>query len=219
MVLKISGGGNNIDYTIVTDDIVKNIKQFENSINLLTQTYNGDINFFYFYLINILNDLHVITVNDIFYIFYSYIVNYYIHKIIKYYESYMDKNANDHLIRIQNEFNILTDLKTSLLKFLNALNHNNKDSEKPINQIKSDIIKKLKGNKFKQIDGFKSTKFNVNLSITKIKKNKNTFQYLCELLNWVVSINNQYLEYFKEYSTNTEHNINEIYNLTNQLLI
>lgn len=96
MVLKISGGGNNIDYTIVTDDIVKNIKQFENSINLLTQTYNGDINFFYFYLINILNDLHVITVNDIFDKDDSYLVNYYIHKIIKYYESYMDKNANDH---------------------------------------------------------------------------------------------------------------------------
>ena len=85
--------------------------------------------------------------------------------------------------------------------------------------VKDEIINKLKGDKLKQVAGFKITEFKVKLeNLKNVKKNKNVFNYLNELLDYIIDINNKYLEYFKEYEINTEHNINEIYNLTNQLL-
>ena len=108
------------------------------------------------------------------------------------------------------------DLKSGLLGFLNKLTLVESD-EQSIDEIKDKVAVSLNNYKFKKNVDFKVTPFNIQLTKVKIERSTDKFVYLCSLLDFIIQVNNQYLDYFKEYSINNEHNINEIYNLTSQL--
>lgn len=217
MVIKISGGRREDDYVLVSTNIVDDIKRFEETITMLKDNHSDDLNFFYFYLIVTLSDYDIIKVTDIFNKDDTYLIDFYIDKIIKYYESYINKGPREHLMRLYNEFKVTNDLKTSLLNFLFKLNSIEENKNLSLDVIKKKLSNQLGDNKFKQVNGFKVTPFSVELPNMSVDKDKNKFKYLCNLLSYIISVNSKYIDYFKEYSINNEHNINEIYNLTTQL--
>jgi hypothetical protein len=226
-------GGAGSDYIITPRKISDDIKQFKSIIDLLRETANQNVNFFYFYLINTLADYNIIKIIDIFTLDDKYIIQYYIRQIISYYETYLTNNADMHRIRIMKEFNINSELRQSLFTLLVKLDESHSVNNLSLVEIKNKIVKNINVNSntntIKRGSGITKSTFDVKLkdsinlqqndklSDCGLLSNHNQFQYLNDLLDYIIKINEQYYEYFDKYYLTNQKNINEIYNIVKQI--
>lgn len=211
-------GGSHVDYIIEPRNIVNDIKQFKSTIELLRETYNKNKSFFYFYLINTLNDYKIIHVEDIFTVDDQHIIHYYILKIIQYYESYINKNEESHHQRIITEFDANADLKRAMTAIL--LKINVKHDKTNLEKIKKTLTDEISNcYNIKKGSGFVKTKFNIIFNTEEQNNLLDTsrFQYVNNLLDNIIKVNEYYYEYFEQYSIDLQKNIKELYNIAKQI--
>lgn len=211
-------GGSHSDYIIEPRNIVNDIKQFKSTIELLRETYNKDKSFFYFYLINTLNDYNIIHVDDIFTVDDQHIIHHYILKIIQYYESYINKNEESHRRRIITEFDANADLKRAMTAIL--LKMNVKHDKTNLEKIKKSLTEEiLNCYNIKKGAGFVKTKFNIIFNTDEQNNilDTNRFEYVNNLLDNIIKVNEYYYDYFEQYSIDLQKNIKELYNIANQI--